>query len=277
MKKKTYLLALALFLTLGLVACGNDDNGDDAYENGTSEETDVDEDDADDVEIEDEDEDADVEETVDGPSHATSGGGIMDEERLIAVLSADSESRAWVAGLAADIVMEGPLYIEGEAQRHSAGEFTTTDAGEPVFSRKLGFYQRTDLTDEITRVPSGAWSLTVENGIFVDSPQAFFISDGPFVADVFADVHVNVPNFRLTGVRIHGDLIFANEAYMESATFQMWDSEIADVQDGEYEDSDLTFYRSSTGFGTIDSADATNNVSNVDGSELVTGEIRVAE
>ncbi|MCL2558894.1 MAG: hypothetical protein FWE07_00280 [Turicibacter sp.] len=264
MKKKTFLMALALFLSLGLVACGNDDNGDDAYENDTEEVADEDEEDA--------DEDDNGEDEVDAAAHATSRGGLQDGEELADALSADSEGRAWVAGLAADIEMEGPLYIEGDVERHSGGEWTE------VYARKVGFYQRDEIGG-VPRVPVGAWTLTVANGIIVNSPGTFFIAEGPFIGEVHGDVYVNVPYFRLSGVRIHGDIIFANEHYRDTATAQIWDSEIAavaDEHDGEYDG--ITLYQSNlgTGFGTISHADATQNVSNVDFSELVTGEIRIA-
>jgi len=275
MKKKAFLVALALFLTMGLVACGNDDNGDDAYESDTEEVAEDEEVEEEVVEDEDIDEEVDVEEedtAADGPGHATSAGGITDEARLVEVLSADSPERAWVAGLAADIEMDGPLYMEGEAERHSAGEWS----GVPA--RKIGFYQR-DEVNGVERTPVGAFSLTVANGIHVNSPQAFFISDGPFLGEVFADVYVNVPYFRLSGVRINGDIIFANEEYRDTAVFQMWDSEIATINEGDDADyeTDIVLYQSSTGFGELSSADATANVSNTDPANLVTGEIRVAE
>ena len=262
MKKKIFLIGLALFLTLGLAACDNDDI--DANETEPI------------ITVEPTENTEPTEEIAEGPGHATSAGGITTEAALIEALSADSPNRAWVAGLAADIEMEGPLYFNGEAERHSAGNWS----GVPA--RKLGFYRREAELNGAQRVPIGAWSLTVENGIIVNSPQAFFISDGPFIADVFADVYVNVPYFRLSGVRIHGDLIFANEHYRDTAVFQIWDSEAADIQEGDDEDYDTEFvlYQSNTGFETyasLSSADATANVSNTDPSNLVTGEIRIAD
>ena len=275
MKKKTFLVGLALFLSLGLVACGNDD----ATETEAPAVTEDAE--ASDVEVA-PTEDSDTDEVVEGPGHATSAGGITTEDALIDALGAESSDRAWVAGLASDIEMDGPLYIEGDVQRHSAGEFTTTDSGEPVFARKLGFYIREAELNGAQRVPTGAWSLTVRNGIIVNSPNTFFISDGPFIADVFGDVYVNVPYFRLSGVRIHGDIIFANEHYRDTAVFQVWDSEAAEIQDAEDADysTEFVLYRSNTGFETnapLSSSDATANVSNADASDLVTGEIRIAE
>ena len=272
MKKKTLLVGLALFLTLGLAACGDDngDNDDVAYEPEIEEEVEAEEEyEEPEEEIEEE------EETADGPGHATSAGGITDAERLADVLSANSPNRAWVAGLAADVVVEGPLYIEGEAERHSGGEWSGVSA------RKLGFYQR-DTVNGIDRVPVGAVSLTVTEGIFVNSPQAFFISDGPFLAHVYADVYVNVPYFRLSGVQIHGDIIFANEHYRDTAVWQMWDSDAAYINEGEDPDyeTDFILYQSNSGFTTnapLNSADATANVSNTDPSNLVTGEIRIAD
>ena len=278
MKKKLFLLGLALFLTFVLVACGNDDT--DVAETETeptvtapSTETETEvaptETEADDTETE----------VVEGPGHATSRGGITTEDALIEALSADSPNRAWVAGLASDIEMEGPLYITGEVEGHSGGEWS----GSPI--RKLGFYIR-DEVNGVPRVPVGAWNLTVANGIVVNSPQAFFISDGPFIAHVYADVYVNVPYFRLSGVRVHGDLIFANEHYRDTAVFQIWDSEAAHIDEGADEDYETEFvlYRSNTGFQghdngapLVSTSDATANVSNTDPSNLVTGEIRIAE
>lgn len=268
MKKKTLLVALGLFLAFGLIACGNGDNDND----NESDAADVVEEDEDDVEEPEVEVDEDDTAEADGPGHASSAGGITDGERLAEVLSADSPERAWVAGLAADIVIDGPLNIEGAVESHSAGEWSG------VFARKIGFYQR-DTVNGIDRVPVGAFSLTVSEGIRVNSPQTFFISDGPFLGEIHGDVYVNIPNFRLTGVRINGDLIFATQAYMDSATFQEWDSSIADINEGDDEDYETEFvlYQSNTGFGTISSADATVNESNTDPSNLVTGEIRVAD
>lgn len=258
MKKKPFLLAIALFLVLGLVACRNNENENDAYETtGAPEVTEY----------------AETTSVIEGPGHATARGGIQDEAALADALSADSEMRAWVVGLAADITMEGPLYIEGSVERHSAMEWTG------VYARKLGFYQRAEIGG-VDRVPVGAWKLTVENGIIVDSPGTFFISEGPFLGEVHGDVYVNIPYFRLSGVVIHGDIIFANEHYRDTATAQMWDSEIAEIhteihEEGVYDG--ITLYRGNAGFGTISHADATTNVSNVDFAEMVTGEIRIAE
>jgi len=279
MKKKVFLLGLALFLTFVLVACGNDatETETDTEPTVTAPSTDTDTDtDVAPADTDTDDTDTDV---VEGPGHATSRGGITTEEALIEALSADSPERAWVAGLASDIEMAGPLYLAGEAERHSAGNWS----GVPA--RKLGFYIR-DEVNGVARVPVGAWSLTVENGIIVNSPQAFFISDGPFIADVYADVYVNIPYFRLSGVRVHGDLIFANEHYRDTAVFQIWDSEVAHIDEGDDADYETEFvlYRSNTGFqghdngaAFVSSSDATANVSNTDPSNLVTGEIRIAE
>ena len=262
MKKKTFLVALALFLTLGLVACTGPDEEAPAEPEVTEETP---------AEPEEEPEAEEEPEVVDGPGHASSEGGITDGDRLAIVLAAEGEERAWVAGLGADIQMEGPLYIDGNVERHSGGEWTG------VYARKLGFYIRDEIGG-IPRIPVGARTLTVEEGIVVNSPGAFFISEGPFIGEVHGNVYVNVPYFRLSGVRIHGDVIFANEHYRDTATAQEWDSEIAAIHeehDGEYEGTVL--YDGNSGFGTISHADATTNVSNVDFSHFVTGEIRIAE
>ena len=281
MKKKIFLFGIALFLALGLVACGDDDSSDeDPVAEEAADETDeadeVDEadetDEADEADEADEEDEAD--EVADRPGHATSAGGITDGDRLAEVLSADSAERAWVAGLATDIVMDGPLYIEGEAERHSGGEWSGVSA------RKIGFYQR-DTVNGVDRIPVGALSLTVEEGIHVNSPQTFFISDGPFIANVYADVYVNIPYFRLSGVRIFGDVTFATQEYFDTAVWQAWDSEAAVIQEGDDEDYETEFvlYQSSTGFATnapLDSADATANVSNTDPEFLVAGNIYIA-
>ena len=272
MKKKTFLAALALFLTFGLVACGSDDTDTEVTEPGTEVvvETDGTEEATEELGAEDTEE-----ETVeaDGPGHATSAGGITDGDRLAVALSGDSPERAWVAGLAADVEMEGPLYIEGEVERHAAGDWTGT------FARKLGFYQRAEIGG-VDRVPVGAWSLTVANGIHVNSPGTYFIAEGPFVGEVHGDVYVNVPYFRLSGVRINGDVIFANEHYRDTATAQEWDSSIANIdtdthEEGEYDG--IILYQGNSGFGTISNADPSTNVSNIDFAEMVTGEVRIAE
>lgn len=270
MKKKTFLVALALFLTLGLAACGSDDNATETEAPESTEETPE-------IEVDGTEETTGTEEVADGPGHATSVGGITEAETLIETLSADSPNRAWVAGLGADIVMDGPLYIDGEAERHSALEWSG------VFARKIGFYQR-DTINGVNQVPVGAWSLTVNNGIHVNSPQAFFISDGPFLGEVYGDVYVNVPYFRLTGVRINGDVIFATQEYMDTAVWQICDEEAAEIAEGNDadadDDTDFVLYQSYSGFTThapLDSADATANVSNAEPSDLVTGDVRVAE
>ena len=263
MNKKSFLLALALFLTVGLVACNGDDydNGEEEYTPGVIEEDPIDE------------EDEPDDENVDGPGHASSRGGITTEADLIEALSADSPYRAWVAGLGANIEMVGPLVLDGEAERHSAMEWS----GVPA--RKIGFYQR-DTVNGVDRVPVGAWNLTVEEGIIVNSPQAFFISDGPFIAHVYADVHVNVPYFRLSGVRIFGNVTFATQEFFDTAVWQAWDSDVATIQEGNDEDYETEFvlYQSNTGFATnasLDSADASANVSNVDPGFLVAGNIYI--
>lgn len=272
MNKKTFLLALALFLATGLVACNQAEPEEDYVPEVVENE----------VEPEVEEDDA-PEEVTEAEGHATSRGGIDNEADLIEALSADSANRAWVAGLAADLHIEGPLVIEGEAQRHSGGEFTTTEDGAPVFARKLGFYIR-DEVNGVPRVPVGAYSLTVDEGIIVNSPQAFFISDGPFIANVYADVHVNVPYFRLSGVRIFGNVTFASQEYFDTAVWQAWDSEVAHIDEGTDADADVDFvlYRSNTGFqghdnatALVSSSDATANVSNVDPGFLVAGNIYI--
>ena len=263
--RKLFLLAIALVLAIGLVACRRDNTP------GSVDEPDIEGDygyAADDYNDDDDD-------VVEGPGHATSAGGITTGERLATILSGDNPERAWVAGLGGDIVMEGPLYLEGEAQRHSANEWSGVSA------RKIGFYQREDINGA-RRVPVGAWSLTAEEGIYVNSPQAFFISDGPFLAHVYADVYVNIPYFRLSGVKIHGDVIFETQEYMDTAIWQMWDPDAAVIQEGDNDDYDTDFvlYQSNSGFETyapLNSSDASANISNTDPQNLVTGEIRVAE
>lgn len=274
MKRKTLLGALALFLTLGLVACGNGDNVTDNDTSSDVEET-TDNDETSDTDETTDDENTDTEDVTDGPGYATAAGGITDADRLIDVLSADSPNRAWVAGLGADIVVDGPLYMDGDVEKHSAGEWTGINA------RKIGFYQR-DTVNGAHQVPVGAWSLTANEGIHVNSPQSYFISDGPFLGEVYGDVYVNVPYFRLTGVRINGDIIFATQEYMDTAIYQTWDSEVAEIKEGTDADgeTDIVLYQSASGFetnGPLNSSDASANVSNAEPSDLVTGEIRLAE
>ena len=269
MKKQSFLVALALFLTFGLVACGGTDNGDSGEQDQVAEQPEP----APEPEPEPEPEEEPDDEVVDGPGHASSRGNIQTEAELRDALSADSEERAWVAGLGADIHVTGePLVIDGEVERHSGGQWTG------VLARKLGFYIRDEING-IPRVPVGARTLTVDEGIIVNSPNTFFISEGPFIAEVHGNVYVNSPYFRLSGVRIHGDIIFATEHYRDTATAQVWDSELAHIEEGEDPDyeTDFVLYQGNSGFGTISHADATTNVSNIEFSEMVTGEIRIAE
>ena len=272
MKKNLFLVTLALFLTTGLVACGNN-NEPDPVENENNEPIELEEEEIDNTP--DEANGIEEDEVIDGPGHASSHGGITDGNTLSEVLGAHGYERAWVAGLGSDLHMEGPLVIEGNVERHSAGEWSG------VYARKLGLYQR-DTINGLNQVPIGAWTLTVDEGIIVNSPNAFFISDGPFMAEIHGDVHVNIPYFRLSGVRIHGDIIFANEEYRDSAVWQIWDPEVAEVREGDDEDydTDVVLYQSNSGFATygpLSSADPTLNISNTEPSNLVTGEIRIAE
>ena len=269
--KKSFLVGLSLFLSVGLVACGNNNNNEETYVPQVEEPTD---------EIEDEQDD----EIVEAEGHASSWGGITTADDLREALSADSPNRAWVAGLGSDLVVEGPLVIDGYAQRHSGGAWTENADGSPVHSRKIGFYRR-DVVNGIPRTPVGTFSLTVTEGIVVNSPQTFFISDGPYIANVHANIEVNIPYFRLSGVRVFGDITFANEYYFETAVFQLWDSEIAYVHEGDDEDyeTDHVLYHSNTGYqghndrvAIVSSADASSNVSNVDPAYLVAGNIYIA-
>jgi len=275
MKKKTYLVALALFLTLGLAACNSSDDTDTNTDTDSTVETEAATDDVEETDTDASDAEATDTDVADGPGHATSGPGIADGERLTAVLSADSPERAWVAGLVANIEMEGPLYIDGEVERHSANQWSGT------YARKIGFYQR-ETINGIDRIPVGALSLTVNEGIVVNSPQTFFIADGPFEGEIFGNVYVNIPYFRLTGVRVHGDVIFATQEYMDTAVWQAWDEAAAEIIEGEDADyeTDFVLYQSNSGFETnapLSSSDAAANVSNAEPANLVTGEVRVAE
>ena len=205
------IAALGLVLTLG--ACGNDDNG------------------------------ATVERpTPDTVTHATSSGGATAEEMRVA-LGAEGDERAWVFGLRDDITYDGELRIEGYALKHSGGEWL-----EDVYERKVGLYQRAEVAGQ-ARVPVGTFTLTVTDGIYVDSPNTFFISDGPFVAEVNADVFVNTPGFRLNGVQINGNVTFASQELLDSAVAFAWDSDQADIREGE--DDEFVLYASNSGWSEV--------------------------
>jgi len=224
-KKLSLMAVLVLFLGLTLTACSGE-NGEPTEEPDATEEGDVAE--------------ADV------ISNPTSARGTTAGE-MIASLSPEG---AWVFGLGADITLEegeGELNINGDVLKHSGGAWTDE------YERKVGLYQR----DE-DRVPTGTFTLTVAEGINVNSPNTFFISDGPFVAEVNADVFVNTENFRLNGVQINGDVVFASQELLDSAVAFIWDSEAAETNDnGDYV--------SNSGWVPTDFA------------SFVTGEVRVAE
>ena len=191
--KKFMSLLTALLVSVGvLAACGNNDT----TENNepTTEET----------------TEENGEEATDAISNATSSRGTTAEE-LIAGMSSEG---AWVFGLGDDIVLDGELVMDGEVRKHSGGEWTD------LYERKIGFYER-----DADRNPIGSFTLTVTEGIIVNSPNAYFLSDGEYVGHVIGNVTVNTPDFRLMGVEIDGDLVFATEADMESATALVWDGE----------------------------------------------------
>ena len=194
-KKFMSLLTVLLISVGALAACGNNDTTEN-NETPTEETT--------------EEEAEENNEEVDAMSNPTSGRGTTAEE-LIAGMSSEG---AWVFGLGDDIVVDGELVIEGEVLKHSGGEWTD------LYERKIGFYQR-----DADRNPIGAFNLTVTEGIIVNSPNAYFLSDGEYVGQVIGNVTVNTPNFQLMGVEIDGDLVFATEADMESAKALVWDGE----------------------------------------------------
>jgi len=189
--KKFMSLLTALFVMFGLAACGN--NNTEGNNEPTTEPT-----------------EENNEEVADAISNPTSSRGTTAEE-LIAGMSSEG---AWVFGLGDDIVVDGELVVEGEVLKHSSGEWTDS------YERKIGFYQR-----DADRNPIGAFTLTVTDGIVVNSPNAYFLSDGEYVGHVIGNVTVNTPDFQLMGVEIDGDLVFATEADMESAKALVWDGE----------------------------------------------------
>ena len=194
--------------------------------------------------------------TPDTVTHATSAGG-NDAESMIAALSATGDERAWVFGLRDDIVVDGELHIDGYALKHSGGAWT-----EDTFERKVGFYIR-DEVDGQARIPVGAFTLTVNEGIFVGAKNAYFLSDGPFLGQVNADVYVNAENFGLHGVQVNGDVIFATQELLDTAVAFMWDSAAAEILEGD--GGDIVLYRSNSGWVAVDFA------------SMVNGEVRVAE
>ena len=241
--KKFLSMFAALAVFFGLAACGNTEAN--VVEEPETEEV-VEEEPA---------------EEVDVVSHATSGGGSTAEE-MIEILGATSENRAWVFGLRDDIELDGELNIEGEVLKHSGGAWT-----DGIYERKVGMYRR-DEVDGVARIPVGTFTLTVTEGINVYSNNTFFISDGPFVADVYADVFVNAPGFNLRGVTIHGDLVFASQEYMDSAFALAWDSETAEIQEGD--GGDIVLYRSNSGWVDADLADFVTGTISVDGVDAIT-------
>lgn len=164
---------------------------------------------------------SDNEEGVDATSNPTSARGDTAE----ALIEAMTPEGAWVFGLTSDITVDGELNIEGNVLKHSGGAWTD------VYERKIGLYQR-----DAERVPIGYFTLTVTEGINVNSPNTFFISDGPYVGQVNADIFVNTANFRLTGVQVNGNVVFASEELMNSAIGQSWNEDTETWEDVDFAD-----------------------------------------
>ena len=141
-------------------------------------------------------------------------------ETSTALVEAMHESGAWVFGLQNDMTLDEPLYITGTFYQNMHG-----DDQMDFQRRKLAFYRR-----DADRQPIGAWRLTAPHGITVYSPYAGFYSDGVYNGYVVGDVTVHANNFSLIGVIIEGDLIFANESYLNSAEARQWNPTTANFE-----------------------------------------------
>jgi len=182
MKKYLSLLA-ALGLTVGLAACGNEEPAVDSNNNQEVADNSADE--------------ADV------VTRATSATGSSAAD-LNDALNADGP---WVFGLTADLETSEELIMDGDV-------YMGNDPARGL-QRKLGLYRRQGNGDrtivEIFDITTPALRISSENARIMGGEI-----DGE-IANINGDVYVANNGLLLQNVRINGDLIFANQAALDSA------------------------------------------------------------
>lgn len=140
-------------------------------------------------------EDASAEETADGVSSASE----KESSDPAAVVNGLSKDGFWIFSILSDVTVDEPIFVEGDF--YDKGE----ESGE--LYRKLALYEQ----DEDRNV-TAEYTLTVPY-MEVTSPN-FRIQNGT----VKGDVYVNAEGFDPNGCTIEGNLYFATQEQMDSAT-----------------------------------------------------------
>lgn len=131
-------------------------------------------------------------------------------DALVAAMQPDGP---WVFSMQDHIVVDGPLYIEGQVPRHMDGVWQDFDIRLIAMYYRPGRYGGSH----------GSFDLTVTDGIHIYSYPTWLhghVSEGNY-SNIYADVYVNSYSFQLRDAIIHGNLTFATEGmkYWSSAYF----------------------------------------------------------
>lgn len=182
MKKRVMSIVICLGILFALAGCVSDSSGSTTSDETSAAETSAAESSA-------------AAETADGVSAATEKE-TSDPNAVVKGLSKDGY---WILALLSDVTVTEPIYVDGEF--HDKGD----DANDVY--RKLALYAQ----DENRNVTE-EYILTVPR-MEVTSPN-FRIQNGT----VKGDVYINADGFDLNNCEIDGDLYFATQAQMDSAT-----------------------------------------------------------
>lgn len=116
----------------------------------------------------------------------------------------------WVFGATSHIEAAEPILIEGNVYKNNNEE--------EGYMRKIGLYRRAGNGDrtivEVFNLTAPTITTHAENTRIMGG-----IVDG-HKAEVHSDIYVNAPGFILEDVDVHGDVIFATEAYRDSASIE---------------------------------------------------------